>query len=419
MVTSAARPLTICVIGSASSVHVAARARCFAELGHKVLLVTGERSPSGIAGVTEHSPGLEQGRGADRAMRWLAAPLKAVGLPRAGLYQLWSLVRFLREHRPDIVHVHFAQGYYAWIAGLIGCRPLVVSVMGGDILFEEQGAPEPMTRWLTLELLRQADYITSKSHHLTAVLDRMGGFAHKTERVLWGVPTSRFRRIDAGALRARLGIGPARRVVLSPRILQPLYRVHLLVEAMPRVVREIPEALLLVTEHRADPGYRASIVRRVAELGLGDHVVFCGDIGHEDMPALYSAAEVSVGIPSSDGLPQTLLEAMACETPSILSRLPRYEEIVRHGESAYFVEPAPEAVAAGVTALLRDPELRARISRNALEIVSREGDLDDSARRVLRRYRELAASVPPRACSLSRCWRAWRSLRRFRASLAA
>ena len=416
--SSAARPLTICVIGPANSVHVAARARCFADLGQTVLLVTGERSRSGIAGVSEHAPAPENARAGNLARRLLAPAVRALGMP-PGLSHLPSLVRFLQKNRPDVVHVHFAQGYYAWLAGLIGCRPLVVSVMGGDILFDEQGTHNPTTRWLTVELLRQADYITSKSHYLTSVLDQLGGFGAKTERVIWGVPMSRFHRTDCTALRTRLGIDPGRRIVMSPRILQPLYRIHLLVEAMPLIVREIPEAVLLVTEHRPDPVYRAQIVRRVHELGLGKHVAFCGDIGHEEMPALYSLAEVSVGVPSSDGLPQTLLEAMACETPSILSRLPRYEEIVRHEHSAYFVDATPDAIAAGVIRLLSDPLLRSSISRNALEIVAREGDLDEAARRVLQRYRELASSVPARAFSLSRCWRAWRSFRRFRASLAA
>ena len=53
----------------------------------------------------------------------------------------------------------------------------------------------------------------------------------------------------------------------------------------------------------------------------------------------YSIADVAVSVPESDGMPQTLLEAMACGTPNLLVKLQRYEEIVEHGESAYLVEP--------------------------------------------------------------------------------
>jgi glycosyltransferase involved in cell wall biosynthesis len=417
--SSDGRPLTLCVIGNAKSVHVATRARCFAEMGHEVHLVTHERARAGVEGITQHVPGLEQTRVGILARRLLSPVLAALRVPPHLLFRLVGLAWLLRRLRPDVVHVHYAHSEYGWCAGLLGCAPLVVSVMGGDVLFEEQGRPTPTSRWLTLHLLDRADRITAKSNYLAAALDRLGGFGRKTERIVWGVSTRRFRRTDPSRLKRRYGLAEGRRVILSPRILQPLYQVHLLVEALPHVLREVPDATLLVTEYGADPGYRAKLADRVAELGLGGHVVFCGEVPHEDMAMLYSLAEVSVGIPASDGLPQTLLEAMACGTPSILSRLPRYEEVVRHEESAYFVDTHPEAIAGGVLALLRDPGLRERISRNALEIVTREADLDDSARRVLARYRELVATVPARAYSLSRFWSAWRTLRRLRSTLAA
>jgi glycosyltransferase involved in cell wall biosynthesis len=127
------------------------------------------------------------------------------------------------------------------------------------------------------------------------------------------------------------------------------------------------------------------------------------------MPRYYSLAEIAVAVPSSDGLPQTLLESMACETPNLLSKLPRYEELVLHEESAYFVEPTAPAIADGIIKLLRDPLLRARIACNALDIVRREGDFDEQSRRVERRYRQLAAGVPRRVVRPSGLYAAWRS----------
>jgi glycosyltransferase involved in cell wall biosynthesis len=389
--------LTICAIGYAESVHVATRVRCFAEMGHRVYLITETRSPDGIEGVTELVPALDpdlHGRLWFRLILWGCH--KFGGRAADDAWRIVVLVRLLRRCRPDIVHVHFAYSYYGWLAGLLGCRPLVVTVMGGDVLFEEQGNPTAAGRWLTLELLRKADYITSKSNHLTLVLDRLGGFGRKTERIIWGVSLAKFRRADASALRRSLGLGARHRVILSPKILQPLYRVHLVVEAMAAVIRIVPEAILLVTEYSPDAEYRAAIAGRVAELGLVDHVRFCGRIDHAEMPGYYSLAELAVAVPSSDGLPQTLLESMACETPNLLSRLPRYEEIVRHEESAFFVDPTPAAIAEGILRLLQDPGLHAKLAENALSIVRREADLDDQARRVERRYRQLAAAIPPR-----------------------
>ena len=409
------RPLTICAIGYAESVHVATRIRWFAERGHRVYLITETESRVGIKGVTELVPALDSSltqRFGVRAVLWIVR--KFSGRLVDDVWRTISFVRLLRQCRPDVVHVHFAYSYYGWLAGLLSVRPLVVTVMGGDVLFEEQGNPTPLGKWLTLHLLRKADYITSKSHYLTETIDHLAGVAGKAERIVWGIPVSKFARTDSSALRRSLGLRSGQRVILSPKILRPLYRIHLVIEAMDIVRREMPETVLVVSEYSPDPEYQAMLVARVAELGLAEHVTFCGRIDYADMPSYYSMADIAVAVPSSDGLPQTLLESMACRTPNILSRLPRYEEIVRHEESAYFVDATPEDIARGILRLLREPHLRAQIVANAETIVQREADLDEQAARVERRYRELAATVKPGISFASAAKGLWQ-LHRFRA----
>jgi glycosyltransferase involved in cell wall biosynthesis len=414
--SAARRPLTICAIGYATSTHVATRVQCFAERGHKVFLITENPSPHGIPGVAELVPGYDAARFASRWFQllcWFCRRTLRVDPDHA--WRVVAFIRLLRACRPDLVHVHYAYSYYGWLAAILGCRPLVVTVMGGDVLFDEQGTPTASGKWLTLKLLESADYITSKSHYLTGVLDRLGGFGGKTERIVWGIPIDRFRRSDASTLRVKLGLSADHRVILSPKILQPLYRVDLVVEAMVEVVAHCPLALLLITEYAPDPVYRAAIVERVEALGLGGNVKFVGRIEHDDMPAYYSLAEMTVAVPSSDGLPQTLLEGMACEVPSVLSRLPRYEEVVTHRHSAYFVDATPEGIADGLLTLLDDAPLRATIARNAIDIVRRQGDLGEQVQQVERRYYQLADTIRWRSFSLfhllsmARAFRAWRT----------
>jgi len=369
------RPLTICAIGSSSSTHVVSRVKCFADRGHRVFLICDSRA--GIEGVTELVPSGRPIRG----LRSLSLLLSVPGL--------------IRRCRPDVVHVHFAYSPLAWMAAVADRYPLVVSVMGGDVLFDEQGRPTPSGRGLTLRLLESADLITSKSDFLIGVLDRLGGFGAKAVKVVWGVDLKHFRRVDAGGLRAALGLGREDRVILSPRILQRFYNVHLIVEAMPRVIAAIPKARLLITEYHADPAYRDEICRRVEALGLREHVRFVGSVPHEEMPQHYSLADVTVAVPPSDGLPQTLLEGMACGAPSILSRLPRYEELVTHGESALFVDVSRESIADGVIRMLEDADLRERIASAGREIVATHADLDRDADRMEAKYYELL-SMPRR-----------------------
>lgn len=384
--------LTICVVGYGTSTHVASRAKCFAALGHEVFLVTEVPAECPIEGVTQLVPGFD----ADLVEKiWFKIVMRVARLiGTQATDHVWRAVSFLRIIRrvdPDVVHVHFAYSYYGWLAGILGCHPLVVTVMGGDVLFEEQGEPTPGGKWLTGHLLKQADYITSKSHFLSEEMDRRWGVGSKVERIVWGISTEKWVPNSPSDLKSKLGVH-GRKVIISPRILQRLYQIHLIVEALPYVVAVHPDVMLLITEYAPDPEYRQEIVERVSELGMSEHVKFCGQVAHDEMPKYYGISELSVAVPSSDGLPQTLLEGMACGVPNVLSQLPRYQEIVQHGETAWLVDQTPEAVAKAVLYLLDNPELCKRICRNARRTVESQGDFSEQVRRVERAYLSLVSS---------------------------
>lgn len=387
------KPLRILAIGSSGSTHVASRVRCFAERGHHVSLLTDRIV--GLQGVTELAPSAPPGQD-----QWIATAARLLGrLVRRDLSGPADMARLmldfrrkLRQADADIVHVHFAYSTWAWMAAALGARPLVVSIMGGDILFEEQGSPTPRGIALTKRLLGQADLITSKSNFLIGVLNDLGGYGDKAIRVVWGVDPAVFKPADGAALRAAKGIPAEAKVILSPKILTPFYNIHILVEAMAAIVTRVPEAHLVLTEYGADPAYRAQLEQRIGELGLSHAVTFVGHITHAQMPEFYSLADVAVGIPASDGLPQTLLEAMACGVPSVIGPLDRYGEIVRHEESALLSEIDPASVADAVLRLLQDETLYNHIATRGRAIVEAEANFPREADRVEQAYERLSAA---------------------------
>jgi glycosyltransferase involved in cell wall biosynthesis len=304
--------------------------------------------------------------------------------------------RLIKTTSPDIFHVHYAYSTWAWLAGALGARPLVVSVMGGDVLFEEQGTPTPRGIALTKCLLAAADRITAKSDFLISVLDQLGGYGGKAVRMIWGVDPDQFRPLDASALRSEYGIPAGARIVLSPKILQPFYNIDVLVEAMARVVSEVEEAHLVVTEYGADPQYRDKLNEQIGRLGLASHVSFVGHVPHDRMPLFYSLAEVAVGIPRSDGLPQTLLEAMACGVPNVIGRLDRYAEIAKDGDSVLTADIEPASVAEAILRLLQDEELRKSIARKGRETVVNAANFPHDVGRMELIYRALAAQPKKR-----------------------
>ncbi len=367
--------MRIAVVGNGRTVHALVRGAALAARGHLVRLVT--------AGEVLDAPGLEV-----RTRPLPGNPVSAALSARGFLRDIWSF-------RPDVLHVHYAGNKLSTMALVSGVHPLVVTVMGGDVQPEQHlGGLARLEHRATRRLLEEADLILAKSEALRPQIAAFGPFESKVETVRWGVDPGLFhpRREEAEALRARLGLRADDRVVFSPRLLRPLYNIHLLLEAFPLLLAREPRALLLLSEHRADPGYRETLVARASRPDLAGRVRFVGRIEHRDMPAFYSLAEVSVNLPFSDGLPQSLFEAMACGTPSLLGRLPWYAEVVADGEHVLLCDLEAPRVADALVRLLADATLRRSLAEAGRRRVLEVACLPREAERVERFYERLLAA---------------------------
>lgn len=245
------------------------------------------------------------------------------------LFSPLFLKRAIRKIQPDLIHVFYA---YHQLDNLILHRfkPLLVTVMGGDILTDQNFKGKK--KWLTKKILEGADIITSKSDFLDRVLRGIGNYAHKTRRVTWGVDTQRFcPGIDVRFLRERWNLELDDIVFFSARNCQPFYNQDLIIKAF-AIYQSIhvgkKRAILLISELFPEESYVKRLMGLVKEVGLQDKVHFLGSVIHQEMPAYFNLADIMVAIPRSDGMPQSLYEAMACGTYPILGDLPQYQEMV-------------------------------------------------------------------------------------------
>ncbi|MFM8552513.1 MAG: glycosyltransferase family 4 protein [Nitrospiraceae bacterium] len=379
------KPLRLAYIGPARSITTRRWAEWFVRRGHEVTMLTVEPTdeslPQGFRQID-----LGAGRGPRKLGRLCSVARLAVQL---------------RRLRPDVVHIHYARGL-AWGQLIAGVSPCVVTVWGSDVL-EEQGAfKEWYSRILTGSLLRKADLVTVHSAYMA---DRVRPLLRRdsvTARIGWGVDVARFRPgLDGGALRDRWRIPEDRRVIFSPRIAQPAYNLDRIICAFPLVRERVPQALLVLAELMPDQAYADDLHRLAADLGVGEHVRFVGAIPYRDMPAWLNVAEVSVMVPRSDGMPNSLWEAMACGTVPVLNRLPQYAELIRDGDNGFFTGLESDALAETLVRALADPAARERMARRNRDIVLELGNQDREMDRMEQWYATLAAgtvSGPAAAC---------------------
>ena len=146
--------------------------------------------------------------------------------------------------------------------------------------------------------------------------------------------------------------------------------VYILVRAAALADVDPPMTLLIVGGGSDDPAQRSDLQNLAQEVGIGDRIRFVDAVGRDEIVGYYQAADVCV-IPSyyeSFGL--VAVEALACGTPVIATRVGGLQYTVRDGETGYLISwRCPEAFAERLEALLANDDLRVRFGRAARDSV--------------------------------------------------
>jgi glycosyltransferase involved in cell wall biosynthesis len=188
-----------------------------------------------------------------------------------------------------------------------------------------------------------ADITLVRSDHMRRTLVARGAPAERLRIVDLGVDLDRFRPAEQSA-------GPP--LILSPRAPTPLYNLDVVVAGFELLRTRVPGATLVLA-HGDLP--------LPADMRLGPGVTSVGDVPHAEMHRLLRTAAAVVSIPSSDGSPNSVWEALAAGVPVVLSDLPQLRERIS-ADVVRFIEPTPAALAAALYDLVTQPERRARMA---------------------------------------------------------
>ncbi len=175
-----------------------------------------------------------------------------------------------------------------------------------------------------------------------------------------GIDTDHFSPQDASELRRELGLTDKKVIVSVGRLVHRKGQ-DVLIEAMPTIIKEVPEAHILMI---GEGPYRSYLETRVKTLGLQERVTFIGRIQYADLPRYICVGEIFV-MPSRsrfaglevEGLGIVYLEASACGLPVIAGNSGGAPDAVLAGKTGLVVEgTSMKAVASAVVGLLLDPK---------------------------------------------------------------
>ncbi|MDQ3628491.1 MAG: D-inositol-3-phosphate glycosyltransferase [Actinomycetota bacterium] len=290
-------------------------------------------------------------------------------------------------NRYDVIHSHY------WLSGQVGSVardrwgvPLVhtmhTTARVKNLARDDGDDPEP--RWREVgeaQVVEAADrLIANTAAEARELIGLYEADPARVDVVHPGVDLARFRPRDQASVRRRLSLPVGAHVVMFVGRLQSLKGPDVMLRAVRVLLEQRPQlrSRLVVP---VVGGLSGSGLDRpqalhdlVAELGIDDVVRFCPAVSQSDLADWYAAASI-VCVPSrSETFGLVALEAQACGTPVIASRVGGLPTAVRHGESGVLVDGHdPAAYARAIGDLLMAPAHLAAMGRTALEHASSFG----------------------------------------------
>ena len=165
---------------------------------------------------------------------------------------------------------------------------------------------------------------------------------------------------------------------------------HVLVEALPAVLREHPKARLVLV----GGGPNDHLRRRALALGVMDRVLLTGFVSEEDLQGLYQVAEVAVYPSLYEPFGIVALEGMGTGVPVVTSDIGGLREVVEHGVSGLLTWANNAAsLAWGINQVLDDPELAAKLAREGQRRVKEHFGWDRIAGQTVEVYQRVIAEA--------------------------
>jgi len=338
-----------------------------AKTEHQVYYVRLQRGPR----QTEDRPVPEQIKqvlweGGRELFRWRDVPKYVLGLRR-----------IIKRIQPDLIHAGPIQTC-AFIAMLTGFRPILTMSWGFDLMKDVHRG----WGWqqITHYVLRNTTFFTSDANATRDAAVQYGMNPEKTVVFPWGVDLQHFA---PSAVRRPPSKGFT---LFCNRSWEPNYGVDVLARAFAKVAAQKPEVSLLLL----GGGSQGHIIRQILNSGgVDERVTFAGQVSQRSLPRYYQMADLFISPSHVDGSSVSLMEALACGLPCLVSDIPANREWVFDGQNGWLFPDGN--VDALVEKILAAIDLRANLpmmGKNARLVAEDRADWKKNFNKLLAAYEE-------------------------------
>lgn len=310
-------------------------------------------------------------------LRW-AGGKKPVTL-RDGPRLLLDLKRLLRNLKPQIVLAGPLQRS-AFLVALSGYRPLVSMSWGYDLLIDARRGRA--WDWATRYTLKHSAALVGDCNTIRQLAISYGMPDERIVTFPWGVDLQRFSPAPKTAHPGQHDPAtPQPFTLLSTRSWEPLYGVEIIARAFVAAAQQRPELCLIMLGN----GSQAPTLRQIFQRGgVEDRVYLPGQVSQDNLPRYYQDADLYLSASHSDGTSISLLEAMACGLPALVSDIPGNREWVTPGENGWlFPEDNVQALTQAILQAIEQRHRLPEMGRRARQIAEARADWQKNFPRLL------------------------------------
>lgn len=263
-----------------------------------------------------------------------------------------------------------------------------------DVLNQMVTCPvlRPMTRLLEKHVYSKADYILALTPKMSKYVTDLGAEPSKVGQLLIPVDTTMFKPTpESGELRRKWGLGEGDVVILFIGTLFDFSGLDILIRCFNEVLKEVPEARLLIV---GDGPQRPKLEKIVAETGLKKQVIITGFQPYETMPQYINMSTICINTflvndTTKDIFPSKIVQYLACGKAVVATRLPGMVTVIAGEDEGVMYSDSVGEMPARLVTLLKSKENRQRLERSGLTYVQQNHSNEGVAHQLEGKLEEL------------------------------
>ena len=289
-----------------------------------------------------------------------------------------DLRRIIKQIKPDLIHAGPIQTC-AFVAVLTGFRPILTMSWGYDLI-----ADVHRNRWMeriTRYVLRNSTYFTSDALVTRAKAVAYGMNPDRTAIFPWGIDLNHFTPKNWQT--DELGKGFT---LFCNRSWEPIYGIDVLARAFVRAAQTRPELSLMLL---GGGSQGARIRQSLLTGGVLERVTFGGQVSQNELPRWYHWADVYISPSHIDGSSVSLMEALACGLPCLVSDIPGNREWITEGQNGWlFPDGDADALAAKLVQIFDQRNALPEIGRVARTVAEERADWTKNSAKLMQAYQQ-------------------------------